>query len=71
MGKMVGAGAGAGIFDKLEPDPHKNGTAPQRWLTRVNCYVRIQTRKLKKPISHLTTSTKLLKLCVKKKQNFS
>jgi hypothetical protein len=28
MGKMVGAGAGAGprakIFDKLEPEPHKN-----------------------------------------------
>jgi hypothetical protein len=34
MGKMVGAGAGAGaidnIFDKLDPEPHKNGPAPQR-----------------------------------------
>jgi hypothetical protein len=32
---MVGAGAGTGagtedeIFDKLEPEPHKNGPAPQ------------------------------------------
>jgi hypothetical protein len=28
--KMVRAGAGAGaeIFDKLEPEPHKNGPAP-------------------------------------------
>jgi hypothetical protein len=28
---MVRAGAGAGIFDKMEPelDPHKNGLAPQ------------------------------------------
>jgi hypothetical protein len=29
MGKMVGAGAGAEIFDKLEPEPHKIGPAPQ------------------------------------------
>jgi hypothetical protein len=29
MGKMVGAGAE--IFDKLEPEPHKNGPAPQHW----------------------------------------
>jgi hypothetical protein len=29
MGKMVGARAGAEIFDKLEPEPHKNGPAPQ------------------------------------------
>jgi hypothetical protein len=31
MGKMVGAGAGAEIFDKLEPElePHKNGPALQ------------------------------------------
>jgi hypothetical protein len=27
MGKIVRAGAG--IFDKLEPEPHKNGPAPQ------------------------------------------
>jgi hypothetical protein len=26
---MVQAGAGAGIFDKVEPEPHKNGPAPQ------------------------------------------
>jgi hypothetical protein len=26
MGKMVRAGAGAGIFDKLEPEPHKKRT---------------------------------------------
>jgi hypothetical protein len=34
MGKMVRAGAGAGIFDKLEPEPepHKNGPAPQLCL---------------------------------------
>jgi hypothetical protein len=34
MGKMVRAGAGAGIFDKLEPElePHKNGPAPQHFL---------------------------------------
>jgi hypothetical protein len=31
MGKMVGAGAE--IFDKLEPEPHKNGPAPQHWVT--------------------------------------
>jgi hypothetical protein len=24
--KMVGAGTGAGIFDKLEPEPHKKST---------------------------------------------
>jgi hypothetical protein len=30
MGKMVGAGAE--IFDKLEPESHKNGPAPQHWL---------------------------------------
>jgi hypothetical protein len=32
---MVGAGAGAGseIFEKLEPEPHKNGPAPQHLLT--------------------------------------
>jgi hypothetical protein len=31
MEKMVRAGARAGIFDKLEPEPepHKNGPAPQ------------------------------------------
>jgi hypothetical protein len=29
MGKMVGAGAGAKIFYKLEPEQHKNGPAPQ------------------------------------------
>jgi hypothetical protein len=34
MGKTVRAGAGAGIFDKLEPElePHKNGPAPQHWF---------------------------------------
>jgi hypothetical protein len=32
MEKIVGAGAGAGISDKLEPETHKNGPAPQ------NCY---------------------------------
>jgi hypothetical protein len=26
---MVRAGVGAGIFDKLEPEPHKYGPAPQ------------------------------------------
>jgi hypothetical protein len=33
-GKMVRVGAGAGIFDKLEPElePDKNGTAPQHCL---------------------------------------
>jgi hypothetical protein len=29
MGKMVGTGAGAEIFDKLEPELHKNRQAPQ------------------------------------------
>jgi hypothetical protein len=40
MGKIVraGAGAGAGIFDKLEPD--KNGPALQHWvLVRMFCTV--------------------------------
>jgi hypothetical protein len=36
MGKVFGAGAGAGarsvIVDKLEPEPHKNGPASQHWL---------------------------------------
>jgi hypothetical protein len=34
MGKIVRAGAGAGIFDKLEPElePHKNRPAPHHWL---------------------------------------
>jgi hypothetical protein len=34
MGKIVRAGAGAGIFDKLEPElePEKNGPAPQHWF---------------------------------------
>jgi hypothetical protein len=35
MRKMVRAGAGAGIFDKQEPEPHKNRPAPQLcpWAT--------------------------------------
>jgi hypothetical protein len=28
---MVQAGAEAGIFNKLEPEPLKNGLAPQHW----------------------------------------
>jgi hypothetical protein len=38
MGKMVRAGAGAGIFDKLEPEsePDKNGPAPQHYNARSN-----------------------------------
>jgi hypothetical protein len=34
MGKIVRAGAGAGIFHKLEPElePDKNGPAPQHWV---------------------------------------
>jgi hypothetical protein len=36
MGKIVRAGAGAGIFDKLKPEPElepdKNGPAPQHCL---------------------------------------
>jgi hypothetical protein len=32
MRKMVRAGAGIGIFDKQEPEPHKNGPAPQHWV---------------------------------------
>jgi hypothetical protein len=28
---MVGAAAGADIFDKLEPEPHKHRPAPQHW----------------------------------------
>jgi hypothetical protein len=30
IGKMVGAGAE--IFVKLEPEPHKNRPAPQHWV---------------------------------------
>jgi hypothetical protein len=30
-------GAGAEIFDKLEPEPHKNGPAPQHWFTWLKC----------------------------------
>jgi hypothetical protein len=32
MGKMVRAGAGAGISDKRKPEPHKNEPAPQHWF---------------------------------------
>jgi hypothetical protein len=32
MGKIVGAGAGAELLDKLEPKPHKNGPVPQHSL---------------------------------------
>jgi hypothetical protein len=35
MGKMVRAGAG--IFDKLEPEPHKNGPAPQHCSLQYRC----------------------------------
>jgi hypothetical protein len=36
MGKMDGAGAGAEIFDKLEPETHSNiNPAPQHWLDRL------------------------------------
>jgi hypothetical protein len=37
MEKLVGAGAGAEIFDKLEPRPemHKNQPAPQHWRKQV------------------------------------
>jgi hypothetical protein len=43
MGKIVRAGAGAAIFDKLEqePEPDKNGPAPQHWfklLMHLICY---------------------------------
>jgi hypothetical protein len=32
MGKMARAGTGAKIFEKLEPEPHKNRPAPQQGL---------------------------------------
>jgi hypothetical protein len=32
---MVRARAGAGIFDKLEPEPHKNGPAPQQCIIQL------------------------------------
>jgi hypothetical protein len=37
MGKIVRAGAGAGIFGKPEPElePDKNGPAPQHWFFKV------------------------------------
>jgi hypothetical protein len=41
MGKM--ARAGAGIFDKVEPEPHKNGSAPQH-ICIVNLTCRISVR---------------------------
>jgi hypothetical protein len=38
MGKLLLAGAGAGIFDMLDPEPElepdKNGPAPQHWKYR-------------------------------------
>jgi hypothetical protein len=36
IGKLLLAGAGAGIFDMLEPElePDKNGPAPQHWKSR-------------------------------------
>jgi hypothetical protein len=37
MGKMIGALARTEIFDKLEPEPHKNRPAPQQ-LYRVPIY---------------------------------
>jgi hypothetical protein len=45
MGKMVRAGAGARIFDKLEPepelDPHKNGPAPQHCTVPNNTFLKL------------------------------
>jgi hypothetical protein len=31
MGKLARGVAGVEIFDKLEPESHKNGPAPQHW----------------------------------------
>jgi hypothetical protein len=31
IGKIVGAGAE--IFDKLKPEPHKNGPVSQHWIS--------------------------------------
>jgi hypothetical protein len=39
IGKIVLAGAGARIFEKLEPEPHKNGPAPQHCLETANKYM--------------------------------
>jgi hypothetical protein len=39
MRKMVRAGAGAGNFDKQEPEPHKNGQAPQHWQGQYKIFV--------------------------------
>jgi hypothetical protein len=36
-------GAGAEIFDKLEPEPHKNGPAPQHWVSGYRYYFFIKT----------------------------
>jgi hypothetical protein len=32
---MFRAGAGAGFFDKLEPEPLKNGPVPQHWWLEI------------------------------------
>jgi hypothetical protein len=32
---MVRAGVGARFLHKLEPEPHKNGPAPQHWLKHI------------------------------------
>jgi hypothetical protein len=46
---MVGAGAGAEIFDTLEPELHKNGPAPQHWmLVPQNSFKSIYSLKIKK-----------------------
>jgi hypothetical protein len=42
---------GAGIFDKLEPEPHKNGPAPQHWLTVVHTVPVCQNNKGTVPAS--------------------
>jgi hypothetical protein len=46
---MVRAGAGAGIFEKLEPEPHKNGPAPQHWLILIRNIILKFSLKLSNP----------------------
>jgi hypothetical protein len=45
MGKMVRAGAGSKISDKLEPEPHKNGPALQHFHYRYIVLEQVRARK--------------------------
>jgi hypothetical protein len=63
MRKLVRAEAGAGIFDKqeTEPEPHKNGPAPQHWQQHPQqfCYSFVYVLNYRYFLSSVLTSLQL------------